>query len=72
MVGFKYIMSAALAASTASASIWDALVPSTTLKRDALSLLKRQNLSAGSPLYNCHDNCGKTISSQHRDYEMGH
>lgn len=59
MVGFKWIVSAALVASTASATIWDAMVPSTTLKRDELSLLKRQNLSVGSPLYNCHDNCGE-------------
>lgn len=60
MVVLKWLISTALVASAASATIWDAMIPSVTLKRNELSLLKRQNLSAGSPLYNCHDNCGET------------
>lgn len=63
MVCLKWIIASALVASTASANIWDAMIPSAVLKREELSLLKRQNLSVGSPLYNCHDNCGKTSAS---------
>ncbi|KAJ4406057.1 hypothetical protein N0V82_010203 [Gnomoniopsis sp. IMI 355080] len=61
MLVFTWIATTAFVATTASATIWDAMIPSAVLKREELSLLKRQNLSVGSPLYNCHDNCGEAI-----------
>lgn len=62
MVALKWIISAAVATSSVSATVFDSLTSPGALRRDALSILKRQNLSVGSSTYNCHDNCGKDLS----------
>ncbi|KAF3770593.1 hypothetical protein M406DRAFT_326039 [Cryphonectria parasitica EP155] len=61
MVTLRWIVGVAAAASAASASVFDFIMPSGVLERNDLTLLKRENLSVGSPLYNCHDNCGMAI-----------
>ncbi|CAN8098349.1 unnamed protein product [Discula destructiva] len=56
MLSFKWFVSAALTLSTASAVNFarvDSLIRANVLKRD--------DLSPGSPLYNCHDNCGEAL-----------
>ncbi|PSR79720.1 hypothetical protein BD289DRAFT_442042 [Coniella lustricola] len=62
MVDLRWIFGAAIAASSVSAHIFDSIFPNQLLERgNVLGLEKRQNLTRGSPLYNCHDNCGMAI-----------
>lgn len=61
MVALKWIISAAVATSSVTAGAFDSLTSPGALRRDALSILKRENMSEGSPSYNCHDNCGKHL-----------
>ncbi|KKY32897.1 putative dynactin arp1 p25 subunit [Diaporthe ampelina] len=56
MVALRWIISTALAASTALATDF---APAGVFIHPVLA--KRQNESAGSPSYNCHDNCGQAI-----------
>lgn len=56
---FKWAFTAACVAWTASAAI-----------HEPFALMKRQNISVGSPLYNCHDNCGK-LPSMNSDFIIG-
>lgn len=55
MVALTWIISTAIAASTALASDF---APADVFIHPILA--KRQNESVGSPSYNCHDNCGKS------------
>lgn len=57
MVALRWIISSALAASTALANDF---APAGVFIHPILA--KRQNESAGSPSYNCHDNCGRSSS----------
>lgn len=56
MVALRWIISSALAASTALAIDF---APAGVFIHPILA--KRQNESAGSPSYNCHDNCGRSL-----------
>lgn len=56
MVALRWIISSALAASTALANDF---APAGVFIHPILA--KRQNESAGSPSYNCHDNCGRSL-----------
>lgn len=58
MVALRWIISTALAASTTLANDF---APAGVFIHPILA--KRQNESAGSPSYNCHDNCGKSNST---------
>lgn len=53
MVAFRWVISTAIAASTALANDF---TPAGVFIHPILA--KRQNESVGSPSYNCHDNCG--------------
>lgn len=56
MVALRWIISSALAASTALATDF----PAAGVFIDPI-LAKRQDQTPGSPSYNCHDNCGQAI-----------
>lgn len=56
MVSVRYLFGAALAIASVSAFV---LEPEDVLEQ-ASRLLKRQE--PGTPAYNCHNTCGKTIS----------